>query len=73
MAKQIEMVGQRIKAFGKSLHSGQTGTVIADYGTMLMIKADDESYTGASKSTGLEGEYFQVDNLLAKIIKHETV
>ena len=63
------MLGKRITAFGKSLHAGQTGTVVADYGSMLLVKADDEKYTGAHKNSIGEGRYFQVDNLLVKELK----
>ena len=63
------MIGKKITAFGKSLHAGQTGTVVADYGTMLLVKADDEKYTNAFKSTNREGKYFQVDTLLYKQLK----
>jgi hypothetical protein len=69
MASKVKIVGSSIQAFGKSLHAGQTGVIVADYGTMVMVKADDEAYSGASKSTGLDGKYFQVDSLLYKIIK----
>jgi hypothetical protein len=58
--------GAKILAFGKSIHAGQTGTVVADYGTMILVKADDESYVNARKNSIGEGKYFQVDNLLCK-------
>ena len=63
------MIGKKITAFGKSLHAGQTGTVVADYGTMLLVKADDDKYAGASKNSIGDGKYFQVDNLLVKEVK----
>ena len=65
------MTGKKITAFGKSLHAGQSGTVAADYGTMLLVKADDESYSGASKNSIGDGKYFQVDNLLVKEVKEK--
>lgn len=63
------MVGVRILAFGKSHHAGQKGIVVADYGSMLLVKAEDESYPEAHKNSIGEGKYFQVDNLLAKQLK----
>jgi len=58
------------QAKADSIHNGQTGTVVADYGNMNMVKADDESYSKAFKSSGLEGKYFQVDSRKVKVI-HE--
>ncbi len=58
----------KIQATTASLHNGQTGTVVADYGTMYMVKADDEEYSRAFKSSGLEGKYFQVDSRKVKVI-----
>lgn len=63
------MKNKHILAHGKSIHAGQTGIVIADYGNYLLVKADDESYSGASTNSIGEGKYFQVDNLLCKEIK----
>lgn len=63
------IVGKKIMAFGKSLHAGQTGTIVADYGTMVLVKADDEKYSNAFKSSDREGKYFQVDSLLYKEVK----
>ncbi len=59
----------RIIATSKSKHAGQTGTVIADYGNMLLIKTDDESYSGAHKSSERPGKYFQVDSRWIKELK----
>ena len=56
-------------AFGKSHHAGQTGTITADYGEMLLIKADDPSYPKAFKSSGREGKYFQSDSLQVRQTK----
>ena len=58
-----------IMAFGKSLHAGQKGTIVADYESMVLVKADDPTYTGAHKSSGREGKYFQVDSLLIRQTK----
>ncbi len=65
----MSMVGKHIMAFGKSLHAGQTGVVVADYGNMLLVRADDEKYPGAHNNSAGEGKYFQVDNLLVKQLK----
>jgi len=58
----------KIQAKADSAHNGQTGTIVADYGTMYMVKADDEDYSRAFKSSGLEGKYFQVDSRKVKVI-----
>lgn len=63
------MVGKKIQVFGKSPHAGQTGVVVADYGSHLFIKADDETYAKAFNSSGRVGKYFQVDRLLCKQLK----
>jgi hypothetical protein len=63
------MLNKRIQAFGKSHHAGQTGSVVADYGEMLLVKADNEKYSGAHKNSIGDGKYFQVDRLLAKQLK----
>jgi len=60
--------GTHILAYGKSHHAGQSGTVVADYGSHLLVKADDLSYEGAHRNSIGEGRYFQVDNLLCKEI-----
>ena len=65
------MVGKRVLAFGKSIHAGQEGTVVADYGTMLLVEASDPSYKLAFKNNIGDGRYFQVDNLLVKEVKIE--
>jgi len=62
-------IGTHILAFGQSLHAGQTGIVVADYDSHLLVKADDQSYSGAGKNSGREGKYFQVDSLLARQLK----
>lgn len=62
-------LGTRIQAFGKSLHAGQTGKIVADYESMLLVKADDPKYSGARKNSIGEGKYFQVDSLLVKQLK----
>ena len=63
------MVGKRIQAIGKSHHAGQIGTVVADYGNMLLVKAADESYSDAHKNSIGDGKYFQVDSRVCKEIK----
>ena len=55
-------VDTKILAYGKSHHAGQKGVVVADYGMMLLVKADDEAYSGAHKNAIGEGKYFQVDS-----------
>jgi len=54
-------VGTKLKAFGKSKHAGQQGTVVAIYGDFVMVTADDQSYAGASKNSGWDLKVFQVD------------
>lgn len=56
-------------ATGKSLHAGQKGTVVKDYGHMLLIKADDEKYTNSYKHPEMEGKYFQLDSRNYKVLK----
>ena len=63
------MIGGEVQATGKSLHAGQTGIVVADYESMLLVKVDDESYHNASKNSIGEGKYIQVDALLCKQLK----
>ena len=64
-------IGTRLQCFGKSLHAGHTGHLVADYGDMLFIKSDEVKYSNAFKSSGREGLYFQVDSLLVREIKEE--
>ena len=64
-------IGVKILAFGKSMHAGQKGTVVADYGNYLLVKAEDEKYEHAHKNSIGDGKYFQVDNLLAKELKEK--
>lgn len=63
------MIGKKIIATGKSLHAGQIGVVVADYGNYLLIQADDEDYSGAHKNSIGDGKYFQVDSRTVKILK----
>jgi len=65
----MNMKGKHILALSKSLHSGQKGIVVEDWGNILLIKADDETYSGSYKDTVREGKYFQVDSLLVKQLK----
>ena len=69
MAKNRIPIGAKVIAFGKSMHAGQTGTVAADFGNYLLIKADDEKYQHAHKNSGRDGKYFQVDELCVKQVK----
>lgn len=69
MTKNKIPIGAKVIAFGKSIHAGQTGTIAADYGNYILIKADDEKYQHAHKNSGREGKYFQVDELLLKQVK----
>ena len=64
-------IGTKVLAFGKSLHAGQKGTVVEDWGNYLLVKADDETYPGAHNNTGREGKYFQLDSRLCKELKDE--
>jgi len=62
-------IGTKIEATAKSKHVGQTGTVVADYLNMLMVKADDESYPLSFKNKIGDGKYFQVDSRAVKVLK----
>ena len=62
-------LGDHIQCIGKSMHAGQSGILVADYGNFLLLKADDPKYSGASKNSIGDGKYFQVDNLLVKQLK----
>lgn len=62
-------LGSNLLCFGSSIHAGQKGILVADYGDFLLLKADDEKYSNASKNSGREGKYFQVDALLVKQLK----
>ena len=57
--------GTYVKALSKSLHEGQTGVVVADYGSHVLVKVHDETYSGAGKNSIGEGKYIQIDSLLA--------
>jgi len=63
------MTGKHIKAFAPSKHAGQTGVVVADYISMLLVKADDDKYIHAHNNSIGEGKYFQVDNLCVRELK----
>ena len=54
-------LGTTLTAFGKSKHSGQSGTVVADYGDFVMVTADDQKYSGASKNSAWDLKVFQLD------------
>ena len=62
-------LGTHLLAFGKSLHAGHSGHLVADYGDMLLLKSDEAKYPGAHKNSIGEGKYFQVDALLVRQIK----
>ena len=62
-------IGSHLMVFGKSIHAGQKGTLVADYGNHLLVKADDLKYSGAHKNSIGEGKYFQADALLVKQLK----
>ena len=59
-------VGMKILPFGKSMHAGHEGIVVADYGNYLLVESTEPKYEHAHKNTIGEGKYFQVDALLAK-------
>ena len=69
LAKKSIPTGTHVQAIAKSKHSGQAGIVVADYGTMLLVKADDQSYSLASTNSIGDGKYFQLDSRLYKILK----
>ena len=62
-------VGAHVMCFGKSLHAGQTGIVVSDYGNYLVIKADDQNYAKANKNSSYDFKTFQADYLLVKQLK----
>lgn len=61
-------IGTKIEATSKSKHSGQKGTIVADYGNHYFVKVDDEKYDKAFKSAGREGKYVQIDERCVKEI-----
>lgn len=61
-------IGTKVQASSKSKHSGQKGSIAADYGNHYLVKADDESYEKAFTSVDKEGKYFQVDERYCKEI-----
>jgi hypothetical protein len=61
MASKLNLVGEHITCFGKSLHAGQSGVVVNDWDTIVMVVADDQSYSGAHKNAGYDSKVFQVD------------
>ena len=62
-----------VQVFGKSMHSGQTGTVVRDDGPYVMIQADDPSYIHAHKNTirpkDSEDRFFWVSTECLKEVK----
>jgi hypothetical protein len=62
-------VGARIQCFGKTIHAGQVGEVISDYGNYLVIKPDDQKYERANRNSSYDFKTFQVDYLLVKQLK----
>jgi len=70
MPKQpVQLLGASILPFGKSIHAGHPGIVVADYGSMLLVKSTEDKYPGANNNSIGDGRYFQVDSLLMKITK----
>lgn len=71
MTKNRIPVGTAIKVINKvnSIHAGQTGAVAADHGAYYLIKADDEAYSKAFKSSGRDGKHFQVDERAVVAVK----
>ena len=65
----INLVGCHITPTSKSKHFNMSGTIVADYGSHVYMKVDDESYHGASRDSQREGKYLQIDSLLYKINK----
>ena len=64
-------IGAHVMCFGKSLHAGQTGIVVADYGNYLVIKPDDQEYVKAGKNSFYDFKTFQADYLLVKQLKDQ--
>ena len=60
--------GTKVKATIKSLHNGQTGTVVADYESMVLVEADDQSYSQATKNSTHPKKCFQIDKRWVKEI-----
>jgi len=62
-----------IQAFGKSMHAGQLGIVVADHDQYVMVLADDPTYTHAHRNSIVPKDspnrYFFVDTLSIKEIK----
>lgn len=62
-------IGTKIQATAKSIHTGQTGTVVANYISMLLVEASDPKYELSHKNTIGEGKYFQIDARSCKEVK----
>ena len=63
------MLGKRVYCFDPSLHSGQYGTVLKNYDSMLILEAEDQTYAKSWKSKMFSSRVFQVDALLCKEVK----
>lgn len=62
-------IGTHVVAFGKSMHAGQSGTIVRNYGNHYLVEADDPKYIHAHKNSIGDGRYFQVDALLIRQLK----
>lgn len=60
--------GTKVEATAKSLHHGQTGTVVVDYEGMLMVEAEDQKYYHAHNNSTHDKKCFQLDSRWAKEI-----
>ena len=61
--------GTKVIATAKSIHSGQKGTVVADYVNVLLVEAEDQSYINAHKNSTHDKLCFQLDARAAKKVK----
>ena len=64
-------VGTRVMALGKSLHAGQYGTFIKDENDFIVVKAEDQTYSGAGLDSVLGFKIFYLDRDLVKVIQNE--
>lgn len=65
----MSTIGKTVLATGKSIHAGQIGLVVEDWGNYLLVKPDNQDYAKAHKNSGREGKYCQFDSRLAKEVK----
>jgi len=59
-------LGTRVKATLKSKHDGEVGTVVADYGNMIVVTAENQKYSKAHKNTGWDSKVFFIDSRYVK-------